>query len=50
MSHDHDLVYFWASVLTAGIPVAAFVVIAWLVTKAYFKRREEDGGGPAPER
>ena len=51
MSHGHadiDLVYFWASILTAGIPVGAFVVIAWKVTRAYFARRQEDGGGPAP--
>ena len=50
MNHGNiDFVYFVASVLTAAIPVAAFIVIAWKVTRAFFARREQDGGGPAPQ-
>ena len=40
-----DLVYFWSAVVMAGIPVAVFVVIGFLVVRAYFRRREPDGGG-----
>jgi len=40
-----DLVYFWSAVVMAGIPVGVFVVIGFLAVRAYFRRREADGGG-----
>ena len=45
-----DLAYFWASLLTILLPVAAFVALAVLTVRGYFRRREADGGGPAPMR
>ena len=42
-----DLVYFWSAVVMASIPVAVFVVIGFLAVRAYFRRREADGGGEA---
>ena len=49
MDHGHiDTVYFWSSVLIAVLPVTVFVVIAFKVTRAYFTRREADGGGDPP--
>ena len=47
---DMDLVYFWAAILIALVPVAVFVVIGFLVTRAYFRRRVPDGGGDPPLR
>ena len=40
-----DIVYFWSAVVMAGIPVSVFVVIGFLAVRAYFRRREADGGG-----
>ena len=42
-----DLVYFWSAVVMASMPVAVFVVIGFLAVRAYFRRREADGGGEA---
>lgn len=51
MDHGHlDTVYFWSSVLIAVLPVAVFVVIAYKAVRAYFTRREVDGGGEPPIR
>ena len=45
-----DLAYFWASILTILLPVSAFVVLAFLLVRGYFRRSEPDGGGPPPMR
>ena len=44
---DMDLVYFWAAILIALVPVAVFAWMGVLVTRAYFRRRAgtPDGGG-----
>ena len=43
-----DALYFWTSVLIAALPIAVFVVVGVKVTRAYFNRREADGGGEPP--
>ncbi|HXF96149.1 MAG TPA: hypothetical protein VNI61_08625 [Gemmatimonadales bacterium] len=43
-----NLAYFWASVLTALLPVAAFVALGVLAVKGYFNRKVPDGGGAPP--
>jgi hypothetical protein len=43
-----DALYFWTSVLIAALPVAVFVFVAVKATRAYFHRREADGGGEPP--
>lgn len=41
-----NLAYFWSSILTVLLPVAVFVALAVLAVRAYFRRKDPDGGGP----
>ncbi|HEU5261835.1 MAG TPA: hypothetical protein VFU41_10495 [Gemmatimonadales bacterium] len=52
MIHDGrlDLAYFWSSLLIVLLPATAFVVLAFLVTRGYLRRKVPDGGGPPPHR
>jgi hypothetical protein len=51
MSDDRmSLVYFWAAVLIAILPVAVFTTITVLLVRGYWRRREADGGGEPPVR
>lgn len=50
LQHAHgdqgmELAYFWASILTVLLPIGAFVALAVLSVRAYFRRTEPDGGG-----
>lgn len=45
-----DLVYFWSAVVMASLPVAVFVVIAYLAIRAYVRRQGNDGGDDAAPR
>ena len=45
-----ELAYFWASILTALLPISAFTVLGFFVVRGYFRRSEPDGGGPPPLR
>lgn len=45
-----ELAYFWASIVTVLLPIAAFVALAVLAVRGYFNRKEPDGGGPPPEK
>ena len=45
-----ELAYFWASILTILLPIGAFVALAVLTVRGYFRRTEADGGGPPPTR
>ena len=45
-----ELAYFWASILTALLPISAFTVLGFFVVRGYFRRSEPDGGGPPPMR
>jgi hypothetical protein len=42
-----DLVYFWSAVVMASLPVAVFIVIGFLVVRAYIRRQGADGGDDA---
>ncbi len=43
-----DAIYFWTSVLIAGLPIGVFVTIAVLAIRGYRRRRVADGGGEPP--
>jgi hypothetical protein len=45
-----NLAYFWASILTVLLPIGAFVALAVLTVRGYFRRTEPDGGGAPPMR
>jgi len=45
-----ELAYFWASILTVLLPIAAFVALAVLTVRGYFRRTQADGGGEPPPR
>jgi hypothetical protein len=38
MTHDHDIIYFWSSILIVLLPLTVFSYITYLVVKAYRKR------------
>jgi len=51
MSDDRmSLIYFWAAVLIAILPVTVFTTITVLLVRGYYRRREADGGGEPPAR
>ena len=55
LQHAHgdeatELAYFWASILTILLPIGAFVALAVLTVRGYFRRTQPDGGGPPPQR
>jgi len=43
-----DAIYFWTSVLIAGLPIGVFTTIAVLAIRGYRRRRVADGGGEPP--
>ncbi len=43
-----DLAYFWSAILIVLLPLATFVTLAVLTTRAYFRRKTPDGGGEPP--
>jgi hypothetical protein len=45
MNPHIDLIYFWSSLVLVALPLAAFSVLTYFVTKAYLKRERERGEG-----
>jgi hypothetical protein len=35
-----DLIYFWSAILMVALPLTIFITLGYLITKAYFRRRD----------
>jgi heme exporter protein D len=45
MNSNIDLIYFWSSLVLVALPLVAFSVLTFLVTKAYLRKMREKGDG-----